>query len=111
MMGGPGRHSGFLNQETSKPKSTSDTLGRLVKHFAPFWLALLAAVVFVVISTWAQVTNPELTGQLVDCYLSPAAAASGFSFPGASNAVSQSASGSNCWLAAVKNDRLCWGNP
>ena len=102
MMGGPGRHGGFLNQETSKPKSTSDTLGRLVKHFGPFWPALIAAVVFVVISTWAQVTNPELTGQLVDCYLSPAAAASGFSFPGASAAGGQNASGSNCWLAVDK---------
>jgi len=101
MMGGPGgRHGGFLNQETSKPKSASDTLGRLVKHFGPFWPALLAAAVFVVISTWAQVTNPELTGQLVDCYLSPAAAASGFSIPGTSGA--QNASGSNCWLASDK---------
>ncbi|MBI3739730.1 MAG: ABC transporter ATP-binding protein, partial [Chloroflexi bacterium] len=79
MMGGPaGRHGGFLNQETLKPKSTSETLGRLVKHFAPFWPALLAAVVFVVIATWAQVTNPELTGELVDCYLSPTSASSGF---------------------------------
>lgn len=104
MMGGPGggRHGGFLNQETLKPKSTSETLGRLVKHFGPFWPALLAAVIFVFIATWAQVTNPELTGQLVDCYLSPAVAASGFSFPGAAGADNQSASGSNCWLAADK---------
>ncbi len=98
MMGPGGRHGGFLNQETLKPTSTSETLGRLVKHFGPFWPVLLAAVVFVVIATWAQVTSPELTGQLVDCYLSPTAAASGFSLPGASG--SQSASGSNCWLAA-----------
>jgi ATP-binding cassette subfamily B protein len=100
MMGGPGRHSGMLNQETSKAKSTGETLGRLVKHFGPFWPALLAAVVFVIISTWAQVTNPALTGELVDCYLSPAAAASGFSFPGVSSAAGQSASSSNCWLGA-----------
>ena len=100
MMGPGGRHGGFLNQETSKPTSTSETLGRLVKHFSPFWPALLAAVVFIVIATWAQVTSPELTGQLVDCYLSPTAAASGFSLPGASG--SQSASGSNCWLASDK---------
>ena len=97
MQGGPGRHGGLLSQETSKPKSTSATLGRLVQHFAPFWPALLAAAIFVVISTWTQVTSPELTGELVDCYLSPAAAASGFSLPGA-----QSASSSNCWLAADK---------
>ena len=59
---GPGRHGGLLNQETSKAKSTSETLSRLARHFGPFWPGLLAAVVFVVIATWAQVTNPELTG-------------------------------------------------
>lgn len=101
-MMGPGRHGGLLNQETSKPTSTSETLARLARHFAPFWPALLAAVLFVVIATWAQVTSPELTGELVDCYLSPAAAASGFSFPGAPSGSDQSASGSNCWLAADK---------
>jgi ATP-binding cassette subfamily B protein len=101
MQGGPGgRHGGLLDQETSKPKSASATLGRLGQHFAPFWPSLLAAALFVIISTWAQVTNPELTGQLVDCYLSPAAAASGFSFPGAGGASNQA--GSNCWLSADK---------
>ena len=98
MMGGPGRHGGLLNQETSKPKSASQTLGRLVKHFAPFWPVLLMALVFVVISTWTQVTNPELTGQLVDCYLSPAVASSGLSFPGAAS--DQASAGSSCWLSA-----------
>ena len=100
MMGGPGRHGGLLGQETSKPKSTSQTLGRLGRHFAPFWVSLLMALIFVVISTWAQVTNPALTGELVDCYLSPAVAASGFSFPGAS--AGQAATQSNCWLSADK---------
>jgi len=95
------RGHGLLDQETSKPKSASTTLGRLAKHFAPFWASLLMAAVFVVISTWAQVTNPELTGQLVDCYLSPAAAASGFNLPGAA-AAQDSSTGSNCWLAAGK---------
>ena len=94
------RGHGLLDQETSKPKSASQTLRRLVTHFAPFWPSLLMAMVFVVISTWAQVTNPELTGQLVDCYLSPAVASSGLSFPGAST--DQAATGSNCWLSADK---------
>jgi ATP-binding cassette subfamily B protein len=98
MMGGPGRHGGLLDQETSKPKSASQTLGRLVKHFAPFWPSLLLALVFVVISTWAQVTNPELTGQLVDCYLAPAVASGGLSFPGAAS--QQTSASSSCWLSA-----------
>ena len=100
MMGGPGRHGGLLGQETFKPKSAGQTLARLGQHFAPFWASLLAASIFVIISTWAQVTNPELTGQLVDCYLSPAVASSGMSFPGASTA--SSPSDSNCWLSADK---------
>ena len=100
MVGGPGRHGGMFAQETMKPKSVGTTLARLGKHFAPFWVSLLLAAVFVVISTWAQVTNPELTGQLVDCYLSPAVSNSGMSFPGVS--AGQSATDSNCWLAADK---------
>jgi ATP-binding cassette subfamily B protein len=96
------RGHGLLDQETSKPKSAGATLSRLAKHFAPFWAPLLMAAVFVVIATWAQVTNPELTGQLVDCYLSPAAAASGFSFPGAPAAQGNADTTSNCWLAADK---------
>jgi ATP-binding cassette subfamily B multidrug efflux pump len=95
------RGHGLLDQETSKPKSASATLGRLANHFAPFWASLLMAAIFVVIATWAQVTNPELTGQLVDCYLSPAAAASGFSLPGATGA-QEGSTGSNCWLSANK---------
>jgi len=94
------RGHGLLEQETSKPKSASRTLGRLAEHFGPFWPAMLMAAIFVIISTWAQVTSPELTGQLVDCYLSPAAASSGLSFPGA--AADQSGSSSNCWLSADK---------
>lgn len=89
-----------LEQEISKPSSTGQTLRRLVDHFAPFWPALLMAAIFIVISTWTQVTNPEMTGQLVDCFLSPAAASAGISFPGAS--AGQSSSSSNCWLAADK---------
>ncbi len=96
------RGHGLLDQETSKPKSAGATLGRLVEHFAPFWASLAMAAIFVVIATWAQVTSPELTGQLVDCYLSPAAAASGFSLPGAPSAPDSAAPGANCWLAAGK---------
>ena len=102
MMGGPGRHGGMFGQETLKPKSVSTTLARLGRHFAPFWASLLLAATFVVISTWAQVTNPELPGQLVDCYLSPAVSNSGFSLPGAAASADQPASGSNCWLSADK---------
>src|SRR5688572_18003596 len=97
MMGGPGGPRGLLDRDVLKPQSTGITLARLAQHFKPFWFAMLAAAVFVVISTWTQVTTPELMGELVDCYLSPAAASAFANFPGAPQA--ENASLSNCWLA------------
>src|SRR3970040_1434286 len=96
-MFGPGGPRYILDRETLKPKSTSATLARLAQHFGPFWPAMLAAAVFVIISTWAQVTTPELTGQLVDCYLAPAAASAFSGFPGVSSQSTSNAQ-SNCWL-------------
>jgi ATP-binding cassette subfamily B protein len=92
-----GNPRALLDQESLKPKRTSETLARLSKYFGPFWYAMLAAVMLVVIATWAQVTSPELTGQIVDCYLTPTAAASFSASPIANDAAE--ASGSNCWLS------------
>jgi ATP-binding cassette, subfamily B, multidrug efflux pump len=64
MLGGP-RH--MMLQESSKPKKVRETLARFGIFFKPYWFALVFAMVMVVISTWTQVTSPELTGQLVDC--------------------------------------------
>jgi ATP-binding cassette subfamily B protein len=58
---------------------------------------LLLALVAIVISTWGQVTSPELTGQLVDCYLTPSASSTFGGFPGISGLASSSAN--SCWLA------------
>ena len=94
MFGGP-RH--MMMQEGSKPKRTGETLLRFGQYFKPYWLSLVFVAILVVISTWAQVTSPELTGQLVDCYLVPSASAS---FGGANLAGDQPTSvQSNCWLA------------
>ncbi len=95
--GGP---RNVLNRETSKPQNVSRTLGRLARYFGAYWFVLLGAAVMVIISTWTQVTTPELTGQLVDCYLAPAASGSfGSSFPGLSG-MSGTAQ-SNCWLSVA----------
>jgi ATP-binding cassette subfamily B protein len=94
MHGGP-HH--LFNQETSKPKRPTETLVRFARYFKPFWPALLLAAIMVVISTWMQVTTPDLTGQLVDCYLTPTAAAVSGGIPGGMNLTSSSQS--NCWLA------------
>lgn len=87
----------LLDQETLKPKRTSETLSRLVRLFAPWWPALLLTAVLMVVSTWVQVTTPEITGQVVDCYLSPAAADTFASSPLVGEAAD--ASQTSCWLA------------
>ena len=106
--GGP--HGSMLQRETSKPRNVSETLWRLGGYFKPFWPMLLLAVALIVISTWAQVTSPELLGQAVDCYLSPTQAASSFgNFPGAPTQTTQQAA-STCWYdpaaaaGALSND-------
>jgi ATP-binding cassette, subfamily B, multidrug efflux pump len=91
MLGGP-RH--MMLQESSKPKKVRETLARFGIFFKPYWFALVFAMVMVVISTWTQVTSPELTGQLVDCYLNPVLAGN-FSLAETQEATVQS----NCWLA------------
>jgi ATP-binding cassette, subfamily B, multidrug efflux pump len=87
----------LLDTETSKPKKTSATLMRFTHYFKPFWPALALVVIMVVVSTWIQVTTPDLTGQLVDCYLTPTAAAATGGNAATSNVVSGSET--NCWLA------------
>jgi ATP-binding cassette subfamily B multidrug efflux pump len=95
MFGGGPRN--LLESETSKPKRTGETLARFGIYFKPYWFVLLIVVLLMVISTWAQVTSPLVIGQLVDCYLTPAAsaAAGGLNLPGVSQASAQSA----CWLS------------
>lgn len=66
--GGPGR---MLNTETSKPKHALATLARFWYYFKPYWFALVATVVLIVVSTVLQVVAPLLIGQAVDCYLLP----------------------------------------
>jgi ATP-binding cassette subfamily B protein len=61
-----------LERETSKPKSVGATLARFGSYFKPYWPQLLLVVAFMVAGTWAQVTAPDLIGQAVDCYLTPA---------------------------------------
>jgi len=96
MMGGPGRFGDLLKQETIKPKSLTETLGRLGRYFGRFSYMLLAAAIFVVGATWMQVTTPELTGQATDCFLVPTGASVFGSFPGAQAQAQTSVSA--CWL-------------
>jgi len=92
-----GRFGGMLNQETVKPRALAETLARLGSFFGQYWYMIVLAVLFVVVSTWTQVTTPELTGQATDCFLVPAGASAfgGFGAQGASQA-QQTAS--TCYL-------------
>src|SRR5688572_31307334 len=97
-MMGPGRFGGLLNQETIKPRDLSETLARLGKYFVQYWYMIALAVVFVVVSTWTQVTTPELTGQATDCFLIPAGAAAFEGFGSFSAEAESQQAGSTCYL-------------
>jgi ATP-binding cassette subfamily B multidrug efflux pump len=101
--GGPRR---VLAQETERPTSVRATLGRLVGYFRPYWAVLLVVAILIAGSTYVQVLTPRLTGQTVDCYLTPATASrfmSGFQqLPGMENV--QTAAETNCWFpVSVEN--------
>jgi ATP-binding cassette, subfamily B, multidrug efflux pump len=68
------RFGEMLNRETIKPRNVSETLARLGRYFVRFWYMIALAVLFIIVSTWTQVTTPELTGQATDCFLIPAGA-------------------------------------
>ncbi len=94
-----GRAGSMLNQETMKPRNLGETLGRLGAYFGRFWYMIVLAVLFVVISTWTQVTSPELLGQATDCFLVPAGS-SAFASLAPAAATGQKAV-SSCWLGTT----------
>jgi ATP-binding cassette subfamily B multidrug efflux pump len=108
MFGGPDGMRRLMSQDTLKPKNTGETLARLGGYFKPYWPILILVAIMIVASTWAQVENPDLIGQAVDCYLTPIAASSFGDFPGASallnsgtsSANTANTTSTNCWFAA-----------
>ncbi len=69
MMGGPGHG---LRAEERKPINPRQTLSRIWTYFKPYRLVLLAVIALVIATTYVQVLMPDLTGQAVDCYITPA---------------------------------------
>jgi ATP-binding cassette subfamily B protein len=100
MFGGNDGLRRMLSQDQNKTANFSATLGRFLQYFGHQWPLLILVGLAIIVTTWAQVTNPELTGQAVDCYVSPALGASGGgglpSGPG--GATAQPAISENCWL-------------
>jgi ATP-binding cassette subfamily B multidrug efflux pump len=100
MMGGGGGHgpqSRMMREESEKPKQVSSTLKRFGHYSKPYWWIGLIVLVLMVISTWAQVTGPNLIGQAVDCFLTPGiSSATAGVFPGMTSTTNAQA---NCWLS------------
>ena len=92
-LGGGPRH--LMEQEASKPTDTRTTLRRLVSMFKPYWLILIAVLVLIIGSTYTQVVMPQLTGQAVDCFLTPGAVQE-FALPIPGQV--QQAAASTCWF-------------
>lgn len=63
-----------FGDETSKATKVSVTLKRFIGYFKPYWLQYIFVLAMMILSTWSQVKAPELIGQAVDCYLTPASA-------------------------------------
>jgi len=104
-----GRHEQIFATEERKANSVGTTLRRLGKQFRPYWLALILVLVLVFVSTGMQVLIPSLTGQTVDCYLSPYALSSNLQENTSGNLPIDQLSGtvpedaetnfsSNCWF-------------
>src|SRR5215211_4658954 len=91
------RFGEMLNRETIKPRNLGETLGCLGRYFGQYWYMIALAVLFVVISTWTQVTTPELTGQATDCFLVPAGASAFGGFGAPSDSQPQQST-STCYL-------------
>ncbi|MBC7877477.1 MAG: ABC transporter ATP-binding protein [Anaerolineales bacterium] len=100
-MMGPGRFGDILNRETVKPRNLSETLGRLGKYFGRFWYMIALAVTFIIISTWTQVTSPELAGQTTDCFLVPTGGSAFASFFPQTDSNQQTVS--SCWLGTTED--------
>ncbi len=86
----------ILSQDALKPRRLGETLARFGAYFRRYWPMLLVVLALISITTWTQVTTPDLTGQVVDCYLAPQAG-SAFSFLAGGG--ESAAPASNCWLA------------
>ena len=85
-----GQRDWVFQQEARKPRAVGETLARFWSYFRRYTHVLALVVLLVVISTFLQVSIPNLMGQAVDCFLAPA-----------SQGVVASTSAANCWYATL----------
>ncbi len=101
-MHGPGGPRFLMAQEVHKPKQVGATLARLARYFGPYWPALLLILALIIGNTWTQVITPDLIGQTVDCFLTPAVASRLGASAGQMSSMGTAAAGTNCWYTTVK---------
>ncbi len=96
-----------LQVEAQHATDVKATLARLFRYFKPYLLVLLIAMILLALGTWAQVTAPELIGQSVDCYISPALMTQGEGSAMVDLLAKmgiESPSQSNCWYDPLPTD-------
>ena len=95
-----------LGVEEEKASSVSGTMRRLARYFRRYWLVMLLIAALVIGGTYMQVLVPNLTGQTVDCYLTPYVAGSSVSealsglsieIPSTASPGQDSGAATNCW--------------
>jgi ATP-binding cassette subfamily B protein len=114
------RSAQLFGMEVTKPQSVGTTLRRLWGYFRRYYFALILVAIAIVAGTYMQVLIPDLTGQVVDCYLGPFGARTlGGNLPGvlpldnltASGDLEASGAFGNCWyttpdLTATKSETI-----
>lgn len=99
----------LLGVEADKADRTWPTIKRLGQQFKPYWFVLILVSVLVVLNAYLQVLVPDMTGQVVDCYLTPYATgqrtgmtdASGLMEMAGSTAFGDTAAADNCWYTTA----------
>ena len=95
-----GGHDRVFGQETSKPQSTGTTLKRFWTYFSKYRLTLALVAVLITVGTYTQVLMPDLIGQTVDCYLTPAISQT---FGEGMGGAMESAASANCMFDVPDN--------
>jgi ATP-binding cassette subfamily B multidrug efflux pump len=99
MMGG--QRDWLFQTEARKPTAVRETLGRFSQYFRRFTPILLCVATLVVVGTYLQVSIPNLMGQAVDCYLTPATATVAAGNTATAAPAVANASAANCWYTTL----------
>lgn len=90
-----------LRQATSKPAAVGQTLRRFWRYFRRYGHVLVTVAVLIVVSTYLQVRIPDLLGQAVDCFLTPATQAALAQHAATALPAVTPAANSACWYTSV----------